>query len=67
MNDHKLPDNIRRDRLIAVIVTALSLLIVCFLTILVPRPEPLHVVNCPQTPRSVAQSLDDADRAGTRR
>jgi hypothetical protein len=58
MNDDKVPNYVRRDRLIAVIVTALWLLIVCFLALLWPRLAPIPVVNCPQTPRSVVQSPD---------
>ena len=56
MNNNKPPITVRRDRLIAVIAIALSSLIVCLLALLVPRP--IHVVNCPQTPRSVVQSPD---------
>ncbi len=58
MIDNKLSDNIRRDRLIAVIVVALWFLIFCFVAIRGLRPEPIHVVNCPQTPRSLVQSPD---------
>ncbi len=58
MTNDKLPDNIKRDRLIAVIVTALSFLIFCFLAILLQERAPLRVVNCPRTSSIGAQSLD---------
>ena len=58
MTNDKLPDNIKRDRLIAVIVTALSFLIFCFMALLLQGRAPLRVVNCPRTSSIGAQSLD---------
>ena len=58
VNDDKLSDNVRRNRLIAVIVTALWLLIFCSLAIWRQSPKLFPVVSCPRTSSIGAQSPD---------